>query len=407
MVAIALVLWTGVAAAGPPVVVTGDADADEVGVTDAVRDALAPHVELVDDPAAAAAVVSVEVKAGKGKKKWTAKVSVRQAPDGKRLGGYDVKAARGKLAKAAAAKAWKQLKKPIGKAKAPAPPEPEPVAEAPREASPPPPVEEDRVARVDGAGGGATGEGALGVSARAAPGARGDAAWLTVAVTGRPQLRTLRYRDDLADTLRAYDLAAPAARLDVAWRPARAGALRHLAVRASYEQAVGVNGSRTDDGMEFATSASEWTAGVRGELPVGGARLALDAGYGEQRFTVDDDAVGDDLVPDVTYRYVRGALGLTVPVGDKLAVDASAGYRYLVGTGDLGSDAWFPRQTGAGVDAAAGVRYAVAGPVELHAGLDLRRYFFAMNPEPGDPRIAGGAVDQYVAVVGGLAIALR
>ncbi len=404
-VATALVLAgaaTVVAAAPPPVAVTGG---DEAGVTAALRAALASHVELVDDVREAAALVTVEVRAGK--KKWTAKVSVYQAPDGKRLGGYEVKATKKKLAKVATAKAWKQLKKAIGKAKRPVAATVA-VDDAAREPTPaPPPVEEDVVARADvEAGQGDRGDG-LAVAAAAAPRDEQGAPWLAIAVEGRPFLRSLRYRDDLADVQRAYDLAAPAVGMEVTWRPQRRGALRHVAVHAELELAVGVNGSRTEDGMEFPTSASEWSAGVRAELPVAGWRWRVDLGFGEHRFAVDDDAVGDDLIPDTTYRWLRGALAVAAPLTGALTLDAGAGWRHLLGTGDLGSDAWFPRQTGAGIDAELGVTYQLAGPVALRGRLDMRRYFFAMHPEIGDAMIVGGATDQYLALVLGVDVALR
>jgi len=41
------------------------------------------------------------------------------------------------------------------------------------------------------------------------------------------------------------------------------------------------------------------------------------------------------------------------------------------------------------------------------ARLDTRRYFFAMNPEVGDPWIAGGATDDYIGGAIGLAISPR
>ncbi|MBL9016862.1 MAG: hypothetical protein JNL83_21925, partial [Myxococcales bacterium] len=45
--------------------------------------------------------------------------------------------------------------------------------------------------------------------------------------------------------------------------------------------------------------------------------------------------------------------------------------------------------------------------LDVQARLDLRRYFFAMNPEPGDPWIAGGATDQYFGGAIGFAVSPR
>ena len=68
---------------------------------------------------------------------------------------------------------------------------------------------------------------------------------------------------------------------------------------------------------------------------------------------------------------------------------------------------WFPRATGAGLDAGAMLTFHAKPWLELYARVDLRRYFFAMNPEVGDPWIAGGATDQYVGGALGIAVSPR
>jgi hypothetical protein len=396
----------GLAGAAPRVAVVGE----DAAVTGAVRDAIARRVELVEvDDAAAApaalarehrlhAVVVVEVRGGTKRRRAT--VSLHQGADGKRLARYQASAAtRPALAKAAGRKAWRELGKPIGRARAPV----EEAAVVRADEAPAEAAEEAAVVRADEAPAEAA---EVAPVVRAAPVARGPAPRLALAVEGRPFLRTLRYRDDLHDRLRAYDRAAPAAGLVATVHPWRRGAGRFFAVRGEAELALGVEGSRTADGMVYPTSSSQWSAGARAELPRGGWRWRLDAGYGEHRFTIDDEAMGVALIPDVTYRWLRGGLGVRVPVGQRLAVDAGAGWRQLLGTGDLGSAAWFPRLRGAGIDGTLGATWQVAGALSLHARGDLRRYFFAMHPEVGDELIVGGAVDQYVALVLGVGLAL-
>jgi hypothetical protein len=324
--------------------------------------------------------VTVEVKVAK--KKWRAIVTARDA-GGETLARYEVKAKKGKLAKATAAKAWKQLGPSL-----PVPPAAAPAPEAAVAAAPAPEPTSDEVA----------------VTAAAAPRRRtASVPWLELAVAGRPFLRTLRYRDDYEERLRPYDLAAPAAAVSAVWRPGASW----YAVHADLELAVGVSGSRTTDGMTYPTSSSEWSAGLRGEIPTGAWLWIADASYGEHRFAVDDDAMGEELVPDVTYRWLRAGFGTSVPVARKLRVDAGGGWRQLLGTGDLATEAWFPRIQGNGIDAHLGGTYRAAGAVSLFLRADLRRYFFAMRPEVGDPLIVGGAVDQYLSISAGLVISLR
>ncbi len=58
----------------------------------------------------------------------------------------------------------------------------------------------------------------------------------------------------------------------------------------------------------------------------------------------------------------------------------------------------------AGADATLEARYALTQMFQVRAGLEWRRYWFAMNPQPGDTNIAGGAVDQSFAFTARIAI---
>lgn len=405
-----LLAWPAAALAEPEVAVAGDTDA---GVLEAVKKALDKKAKIVGE-ADAAAIVRVAVV--RGKKKWTAVITAVQAADGKKIGKYEVKAKKGKLAGAAAAKAWPKLGKALKKAKKqrdeeapvaavePEPerkPEPEPEPDPEREPEPDP--RSKRTAAAD------TEDGiTASVRPERARGAReSKTAWLELSAEGRPFLRTLRYNDDIMGALRDYDLAAPAAAVTATVRPMPRGGLGFLSLHGEVELAVGVNGSRTSDGTEYKTSSSEWTAGLRGDFPIAGWHWTIDAAYGEHRFAVEDNEMTTPLVPDTTYRWARGGLGVRIPVGAKLAVAAGGGYRHLLDMGDLESDAWFPRVTGSGIDAELGVAWRAAGPVTLDLRGDVRRYFFAMNPEVGDALVVGGAVDQYVAIIAGVTVSLR
>lgn len=386
-------------------------------ITAKVRKAIAGKVELIETDGSAEADGSAEdarrlaqehelhavitVVTTGSKKRTEVEVSVLDGYDGERLGGYAVHGPRSVMPKRTAYRAWRKLKKYVSEARQPEPPAKE-VAEAP-------PSEEDEPGPEVAAAEGASEASAGGeLSARASARPRDGAPWLELSAEGASLLRSFHYKDNLNDMLREYELAAPAAALGAVWRPASSGALGHLALHGQVELAVGIEGSRTSDGSEYPTSASEWSAGARIELPIAGWDWTLDGSYGEHRFTIDDDdGMSAELLPDVAYRWARGGLGVRVPMTDSVAVDAGGGWRHLLDTGDLGSDAWFPRLTGGGVDAHLGAVWQISGPVALHGRADLRRYFFAMNPEPGDPAIAGGAIDQYLAIIAGLTVTLR
>jgi hypothetical protein len=225
-----------------------------------------------------------------------------------------------------------------------------------------------------------------------------------IVVEERPFWRRLRYNDDLDQRLRPSDLVANAVGVSASWRPL--SRLKALSLVGRGELAVGVNGSRTPDGMEYATHSSEWSLGAGFDLPITRVRAGIVAAFGEQRFSIGDDPTME-LVPDVTYRYVRGGLVVEAPLGPRWDVTFSAGWRRLLGLGGMTDASWFPRATGAGIDGSAGIAFHVTPWLDVQARLDLRRYFFAMHPEPGDPWIAGGATDQYFGGALGLAVSPR
>lgn len=222
-----------------------------------------------------------------------------------------------------------------------------------------------------------------------------------IAVEERPFWRRLRYRDDLDARLRPSDLVANAIAVAASYRPLPG--LPSFSVQGRGELAVGVNGSRTGDGTAYATSSSEWGLGLGLDIALGSGRLGFAVTYGEQRFSVADDP-GMELLPDVTYRFARAGTSYTLPLGSLISLVASGGYRYLFGAGGLTEAAWFPRATGAGMDVSAGLAVHLTPWLDLHARVDARRYFFAMNPEVGDPWISGGATDDYIGGAIGLAV---
>lgn len=226
---------------------------------------------------------------------------------------------------------------------------------------------------------------------------------VTVRLAERPFWRRLRYRDNLDESLRPSDLTANAIAIDATIRPLRA--LTGFGVTAHFERAFGVNGSRTSDGMGYGTTSQALGLDARIGGRVGRIDAAAVVGVGEQRFTIDDEGMtGGELLPDVIYRYVRAGADVTVALAPRWELGVSGGYRYLVSMGDLDDVAWFPRAEGAGIDATASITFLATPWLGIYAALDMRRYFFTMNPEVGDPWIAGGAIDQYLGAFVGLSV---
>jgi hypothetical protein len=367
-------------------------------------------VETTDPTVAARAhdlpaVVRVSSRAARGG--LTIEVALLQGMDGAVLARYQVTGPRRTVARIASRKAWRRLRTALAAAQPPAPLAAAAAAAAPvapevvpaevAAAAPVVPV----AARRPGARAVPTAPGA--VAARAP--APADAPWLEVAVGGGPFARRFRYHDELRGELRSYDLMATVAAMSLLARPPGAVG-RWLAVVGAAELAVGVSGSRTRSGTAYDTAASEWSAGARVEAPWRAVRPRLEARYGEQRFHLDG-ASDVAVVPDVTYRWLGAAAGIRIAATRGLGIDARFGYRHLLATGDLADAMWFPRVEGAAIEAGIGATLRVHRAITVEAGVDLRRYFFTLNPVREDVRVAGGALDQYLTVRAGAAIELR
>lgn len=396
----AVALARPAAAERPQVVIEGD----DAAVVREVAKALARKVERTDDREVAVAFIAIAVtptgKAARKAKRLTATVTVLQATDGAELGRMVVTERRARLARAVGKAAWPRLGKAITAA-APRAPTPAPAVVV---APPPTPPPTDELDRAPAGGGREAGEGVAGVGATATVRGAGRARF-AISVDERPFWRRLRWNDDLDQVLRRYDLAANAVGVTFTARPGAGAPGAFVALGG--ELAVGVNGSRTSDGTEYPTAASEWTAALGYALTIRRVEVAAAVAYGEQRFAIDDEmASGGELVPDVTYRFARGGVDGRVPLDPRWTLVVRGGWRHLLGTGDLGGDAWFPRLTGAGLDGSLGAQVRLTRWLGAYARAEVRHYFFAMNPEPGDAVIAGGAVDTFLGGAIGLAVSV-
>jgi hypothetical protein len=77
-----------------------------------------------------------------------------------------------------------------------------------------------------------------------------------------------------------------------------------------------------------------------------------------------------------------------------LSVYAAASYLGVLSTGPLGT--YFTRARVGGVEGRAGAAYTLARGVELSLEASYTRFFYSLNPQPGDAYVAGGALDQLL-----------
>ncbi len=327
-----------------------------------------------------------------GKKANAVKIAVKNGADGETLSEFKLKArSRAALRRVIARDLRKKLAGPLGRTKAPAPPAEtipgsgeaaEVESGAPAEAG----AEEEAPSET---------EGSAAASGRPSP--------LEIGAGVRAFSRNFRYTDDLFDALRSYKLgAAPTAFAWLRWYPAAHftdSFAANIGLAGGFEQGFLLK-SKVANGDELTTSMRSWYGGLRVRVPLSLNEIGAQVSYGRHSFSVDDDPQ-DPLVPDVEYEYVRVGLDGRVRVS-KVTLGAHFGYRFLLGMGELKSDAWFPNATGGGIDAGIMGGYELVSGLSVVAGFDFRRYFLTLSPDPGAQRVAGGALDEYLSGWGGL-----
>jgi len=221
--------------------------------------------------------------------------------------------------------------------------------------------------------------------------------------------RSLKYQDpEYTQSLGNYSLPlAPQASLDVRYYP---GA--HLtAAWPSYfgldlkAQLALAAASETKSGDKYSTSADFYSLGARGRLPLARHEVSLLAAYGIRRMKFADSKAKPSPTPDVDYRYLHTGAEGDFAMGDKLRLGLSAGWLWLMSGGELTSKAWFSRATGSGIEGSIFGSYGLTKHIDLFATVGISHFFLSFNPKKGDPKIAGGATDDFV--TGGIGIRFR
>lgn len=228
--------------------------------------------------------------------------------------------------------------------------------------------------------------------------------------------RMLRYNDDIFQRLQSYTLkTGPWLEGNLALFPgALAGdtsAISWFGVEGSYGQAVGLDSERYA-GESFETSTHAYRAGLAARIPVGEHRVLGSIAYGRRVFEVDNIVPDNALypaepgVPSADYQFIRIGAGFDFRATRTLSLVTELGYRAVVGEGDIATDSWFPNASAGGIDFSMQLRYALSEALDVRAGFQLERYFFSLNPEVGDAKVAGGALDQYIGAFVGVGYAL-
>ena len=371
------------------------------GIERAIARVLAEHrIRVVKGRKKPAAVrIDGRVRPGRrGGERVTVQLTVRRGAEV--IGSMRVRAAS---ARAAARTIERDLWGEIGTAVAGAPPAPveaaPPVraAVSPRRRAPRPvrsrrtrvaaaPAAPDATAEVDASTADATEPG-------------GADRWLSVAVGAELYARHFSYRDDLFEALNEYDLAGtPALTFTAEAYPLASRRRDALAGIGGAARFTHVPSFDSEDlaGARYTSKARSYALGGRYRRRIARVDVAGALDYGSQSFSIASagDAPDPDF-PAVRYHYLRAGLSAAAPVWSRYAIAGAVGYRQVLSTGEIESDDFFPRASARGLDLELELSAAIGWGFDVRAGAALERYGFALDPEPGDARVAGGALDQY------------
>jgi len=242
----------------------------------------------------------------------------------------------------------------------------------------------------------------------------GEATALEAAVGVRFMTRSFAYQQP-ATRLPEHSVAlTPALDARLRWYPAASftdGFVANLGVEAYAQLMLTVEA--TDGPAVYDTSSNAFGANARVRIPLDASELGIHLGWGAHDVEIGDSQFGGDPeVPSVAYRFLRIGADGRIALSESFALTLRASYLVLLGFGELAEEPWFPDASGGGIQAQAGVSYALVGPLWLEADLGILHYFLSMNVEPATApaeaalqRLADGASDQQLSAM--LALALR
>lgn len=220
--------------------------------------------------------------------------------------------------------------------------------------------------------------------------------------------RSLSYRQPVSATLGDYRLSgAPMADVRLAFYPGRLasdGWLSWLGVEGRGQLTIS-SPTLDREGKSFKSRYDSLYVGARVRVPVGAHHVSVFSGYALSRFAVTaQDGGAPSPTPSVDYRSIRSGMGGELQLSNAISVAADAAWLHFLSVGEIGQ--WFPRASAAGVELALSGSYRVSSGVFTRVAAVYQRSFFDFHSRPEDTNIAGGAIDQSLALSLGLGMAL-
>lgn len=222
--------------------------------------------------------------------------------------------------------------------------------------------------------------------------------WVKLGVHAGFVARSLSYEQDLYQRLRSQDTGAGVYRLDVAAYVFARSVRQYFALIGSYEGAMFGDVQDAELDTTFGVRYSELQGGLRARYPLGNNEIGAQLTFGSMLAGLDDNDQAD--VPDYNYTFARVAADGTWRFG-KLGATALLGVRLPTSYGEVGTEQWFPRVGGYGLEGSLGLEYKFSNMISVDASGSLRRYVLDMDSRPQDAQlgiseVAAGAVDLYL-----------
>jgi hypothetical protein len=228
--------------------------------------------------------------------------------------------------------------------------------------------------------------------------------WLDVSAGLEGGMRHFAYNEGLSTNLRPYQLnAAPLFAFDASLYPLTSSGivpLSDIGIVGGYARAFAVQSAATD-ASSIGTNWQRYYVGghvrIRTAKSPRAVVLGVTGAYGGESFTFDSSA---STYPSVSYQFVSAEADVRVPIG-RFAVTGGGGYLFVLSAGDVSER--FPQSSVGGIDANLGGAFTIIPGLEARLNVSYRRFFYSMNPVPGDSYVAGGALDEFWGLSGSLA----
>ena len=221
--------------------------------------------------------------------------------------------------------------------------------------------------------------------------------------------RSFSYSDPITLNLRPYDVfGVPGVTVGGEIYPgATTGitGLQDVGVSLSYMHALGLSSQTADGRYLFGTSWNRFHVGLRYRLRFGDRDdnpvvLNFDGRFGFLNFSFEaedeNSAAIENEIGTVGYNVLRIGVDGRLPIGSIFAFVPKFGYVGPLQGGEVYDR--FRDPTYGAVDMGLAFALVLGAGFETRAGIDYLRIFSSFAPEPGDPYVAGGALDEYVSI---------